>query len=121
MLSPAELAQLRIDVLETLVDTCRIERDAGTNLYGDHVPNWGTAIASAVCRFDPDTLRRDQETVAGREAGVARYIVSLEHDTDVRDGDRLIYNGGTFEIIQLHIKHSLNAFRRLRVSEIMGE
>lgn len=121
MLSAGELEQLRSDILETLTDTCRIERPTYTNSYGDSVETWGTAVASAVCRFDPDTLRRDQEMIGEREAGVARYIVTLEYDADVQDGDRLIYDGGTYQIIQLSISHSLRAVRRLRVSEIQGE
>lgn len=121
LLSTSELAALRADILDLLPDTCRIERPTYVNVAGDVTETWGTATASVECRFDPDRLRREQETVAEREAGVARYIVTLPYDADVQDGDRLYFDGEYYQIFQLHNQHSMNGSVRCRVTRVEGE
>jgi hypothetical protein len=120
MLSAAELAQLRSDIADLLPDTCRIERMTIVNTGGYAEETWGTAVVSAPCRFDPDSRRSDVETVADRDAGISRYIVSMLYNADLRDGDRLVYNGGTYELTELHTEHSLNGAVRARVSRVEG-
>lgn len=120
LLSPAELAQLRADIADLLPDTCRIERMTATNTGGYVTEAWGTAIASTTCRIDPDTRRTDSETVADREAGISRYIATFRYDTDLRDGDRIIYSGSTYQVTELHTEHSMNGSVRARVSKIEG-
>lgn len=122
MLTNRELRQLRSDVLETLVDTCRIERAVSPNVNGYTDPTWGTAVVSALCRLDPDTTRRDFETVADREAGVSRYVLTLQYDEDIQDGDRiyLTSDGKYYSLLELHEAHSDRIVRRGRVSQIRG-
>lgn len=120
MLTTKELAQLRTEALDLLPDTCRIERATVANTYGATAETWGTAVASAACRFDPDQSRKEENVVSDREAMVTRYQLTLPYNTDIRDGDRIVYNGGTYQIIELHEQHSLNMFRRARVGQIRG-
>lgn len=121
MFSAKELADLRNDLLDLMPDTCRIERPAYVNTDGYAEESWGTAVASVKCRFDPDTTRKDVETVADREAHLARYIVTLPYNADIQDGDRLAFSGKTYEVLQIHETHSNHASRRLRVSIIRGD
>lgn len=122
LLSASELAQLRTDLADLLPDTCQVQRMIISKNGPYDVETWGTAIVSTACRFDPDTGRRgDTEIVADREAGIARYIVTMAYDVDLRDGDRIIYSGGTYEITLLHTEHSLNGSVRARASMISGD
>lgn len=121
MLTATELAQLRQDVLETLPDTCRIERATITNTNGNVSETWGTAVASAVCRLDPDNRRQEDAVLADRESGVARYLLSLAYDTDIRDGDRVVVNGRTYQASQIHENHTMRAVRRVRLTAVRTE
>lgn len=120
LLSASELAALRADIADLLPDTCRIERMTAANTGGYVTETWGTAIASAACRIDPDQRRSENSVVGDREAGISRYIATFEHDTDLRDGDRIVYSGGMYEVIELHSQHSMNGSVRARVSRIEG-
>lgn len=118
MLTANELAQLRSDVAELLPDSCRIERFTITNSNGYAEENWATAVASAPCRFDPDTRRTDTDVIADEEARIIRYIVTLGYNENVLNSDRLVFNSGTYEIMQLHDVHTNRLVRRAHVSLI---
>lgn len=118
LLSDRELADLRNDINDLLPDTCRIERMTATNTNGYAEESWGTAVASVACRFDPDTSRKETEVAGSQEAHLIRYIVTLPWNADVTDGDRLVYQNGTYEMLQLHDVHSAHASKRVKVSMI---
>lgn len=120
LLTDAEIAQLRSDIGDLLPDTCQVQRSGIVNVDGFPEETWGTAIVSTACRYDPDTSPMP-DAVAGREAGIARYIVTMGYDVDLRDGDRIVYSGGTYEITALHTEHSLNGSVRAKVSMIQGD
>lgn len=121
MLTAKELATLRdVDAPDLLPDTCRIERPTHTNSYGVITASWGTAVASTACRLDPDKSRKEEMVISDRESMISRYQLTLPYNVDVRDGDRIVHNGVVYEIIELHENHSLNMFRRARVSQIRG-
>ncbi len=120
MLTANELAQLRRDAVELLPDTCRIEYPITAKVNGYIEETWGTAVVSALCRFDPDKSRKEEFVIGEREAMVTRYQVTLEWDTTIADGYRLIYAGGTYQVIELHDDHSLRMVRRCRVAQIRG-
>lgn len=120
-LTSAELEQIRLDIDEFFTDTCRIERPTVTNTGGYTSKAWGTAVASAKCRFDPDNSNRDVQVIGEREADIAPYVVSLEYNVDIQDGDRLVYNGGTYHITSLAEAHSARFTTRVRCALIRGE
>ena len=123
MLTSRELSQLRNDVLETLPDTCRIERPTVVQSHGYTSNTWGTAVASTSCRIDPDTSRQDVEVVAGREGSISRYILTLIWNVDVQEGDRIVMltDNKNYQLTELHEAHSDRIVRRARVSQIRGE
>jgi hypothetical protein len=120
-LTAAELTQIRLDIAEFFTDTCRVERPTVTNTNGYTSKAWGTAVTSALCRFDPDNSNRDVQVIGDREADISQYLVSLEYDVDIRDGDRLVYDGGTYHITSLAEAHSAQFTTRVRCSLIRGE
>lgn len=121
MLTDRELTQLRADVVETLVSTCRIERPT-TSVDGAGIPgeSWGTAVASASCRIDPEKRREASGVVAGREAARSYFVGTFEWDADIAEGDHVIFEGDTLELLELHDTHSDRAVKRARLARIQG-
>jgi len=120
VLTSRELAQARSDVLTTLTDTCTIQR-AGevTDSYGHTAKTWATATSGAPCRFDPFERRQDSSgQVAMQEQGRAWYRLTLAWDADLRDGDRVVYGGDIYEVLQLHDDHSARIVRRAALAKV---
>lgn len=120
MLTSRELAQARADVLTTLTDTCAIQRASeGTDSYGHTAKTWATATGGALCRFDP-LMRHDNsgQKIAVQEQGRAWYQLTLMWDADLRDGDRVVYGGDTYEVLQLHDDHSARIVRRAMLVKV---
>ncbi len=113
ILSDAELAALRADIVGLLPDTCRIERPTYTNNKGKVVETWGTAVASANCRIDPSSQRQSNDAAVGnQESCAARWQLTLEWNADIQDGDRIVFNSKIYQVEQLHEDHSMRAVRR---------
>lgn len=119
MLTSRELAQARNDALETLTDTCVIERPAEiTDAYGHTAKTWATAASGAACRLDPFQRTDPTGQIAMQEIGRAWYRLTLAWDADLRDGDRIVHNGDTYEVTQLHDDHSARVVRRAIVAKV---
>lgn len=119
MLTSLELTQARSDVLVTLTDTCTIQRATeATDTYGHTAKTWATAVSGALCRFDPFARQDSAGQVAMQEQGRAWYRLTLAWDTDLRDGDRVVYDGDTYEVLQLHDDHSARIVRRAAVAKV---
>lgn len=115
-LTSNELAQLRDDIEALMPDTCHIMRRTQTNDKGHTSDSLGTAAASVACRVDPLKRAQDAGLVADQEKGVTYWQVTVPYDTDVRDGDEIVYSSDTYRFIQLHDDHSARACRRIVVA-----
>lgn len=123
MLSAQELADLRADVLVTLVDSCTILRAAlaAPDAYGDVVPTAGTAATGIACRLDPLTERNDTSgLIAGREANRAYFTLTLAWDATIADGDQVLIGGQTLDVLQLFGSHSDRAVTRAVLAKRAG-
>lgn len=124
MLTAAELAAAREDVLETLVSTCVIERwDAGTagTAYGMVEQEW-SAVGTVSCRVDPYTTQIDRSgQTAGRESMASYHIASFEWDEDIQPGDRVVFEGSTLEVETLWKDHSDRVLRRAILVQVEGD
>jgi len=121
MLSSRELREARSDVLETLTDTCEIQRATeSVSSAGIVSQTWAAIKDEALCRIDPETRRDNQGVIAGREASRARFQATFEWDEDIIEGDRVIYEGETLELIELHGIHSARIVTRAVLAKIEG-
>ncbi len=112
MLTDGELADLRADVLALLPVTVTISRASeSTNDYGEAVKTWATS-STVAGRVDPLGQRERERVVADQEKGLSYYQITVAYDADLRDGDRVIAEGVTYEVKTLHANHSLRATRR---------
>lgn len=121
MLSSRELTEARADVLETLTDTCEIQRATeAVSSAGDVSQTWATVNDAALCRIDPETRRDNDGVIAGREATRARFQATFEWDEDIREGDRVVFGSDTLELIELHSIHSARIVTRAVLAKIEG-
>ena len=120
-LTAKELTQLRADAVDLLPDTCEIKRPTSTNTDGYTAPTWATVNASANCRLDPENSQDNTDVLADREGAISRYILTLEWNEDIQDGDIVVIDDTTYQVTQIHEAHSKRMVRRVRVSQIRGE
>jgi SPP1 family predicted phage head-tail adaptor len=119
VLTSLELTQARSDVLVTLTDTCTIQRATeATDDYGHTTKTWATAVSGVACRFDPFARQDSTGQVAMQEQGRSWYRLTLAWNTDLRDGDRVVYDSDTYEVLQLHDDHSARIVRRAAVAKV---
>ncbi len=120
LLTERELAQVRADILETLPDTCQIQRVTTTT---DAHGNWGEAwstVDTVACRLDPFFRMASPNPVAAQEKMRNSYRLTVAWDADLRDGDRVLVDGDVYELVELHDDHSLRAVRWGMVTKLQG-
>ena len=114
MMTDAELAQLRSDILETLDTTVVIHRvtrgTADTYGYGGSA-TWA-AVGTAAARVDPIRNSTGNEIAGAKEAATDFRQLTVAYATDIAQGDRVVYGSRTYEIRTLSDDHSLRAVRR---------
>lgn len=122
MITARELDQARLDVAETLVSTCRIERASGSvTSAGIARQTWGTAVGTALCRIDPYNRGRDSRgVVAVRESSKAWFQATFEWDVDLVEGDRVVFGSDTLELVELQGVHSDRIVTRAVLAKIEG-
>ena len=113
MLSANELADLRATMLDLLPSTCDIQyATVTTNDYGNTSETWANAATAVACRIDPYSRQDNSGLSSLREANTLYFQITLPYNANIQNGDRIIYSGGTVEVLQLHKVHSQNAVIR---------
>lgn len=121
LLTSDELAQLRTDLAALLPDTCIILSSTYTpDGVGGQTQTWGTAAASAACRVDPYQRQDSAGIVAEREAARTWYRLTVEYNAALAYDCRVVFDGDTYEVVQLYDDHSLRAVRRATIAKIEG-
>lgn len=95
------LAMMRSAGAGFLTDSCIIERKSQTSEDGYLKPVWSVVAAAAPCRLLPDTRQDSKGEVEDREAGRVYYKLSLAHNADLADGDRVKIGGLIYEVLQI--------------------
>lgn len=120
VISDAQLAQWRVEVKQRLPDVAVIQAVARES---DGAGGWAevwTAVAGGTVagRIDPltTTNARDQQ-IAGREALVITYRMTMEWDAPIAQDRRVVINNKTYEVISLDDEHSWRVSRRAIVTE----
>jgi hypothetical protein len=121
LLSTAELAEMRATQLEALPDTATIlRRSLTSDGRGGQAESYSEA-GSAACRISfeggnkpimPDSVD------GGRPAPQERFIVTLPHDADVLETDRLTIGDDTFEIVTSLAARSWQTAKRMLVKRV---
>jgi head-tail adaptor len=119
LLTDDELADLRSDILDTLPDTCTIQRSTNTaDSYGFADDSWANSSTGVRCRLDPDHRRNSENTAGEKESTRVFRILTVQYDADLRAGDRVVVGSNTYEVVELDDDHSLRAVRRARVARL---
>lgn len=119
LLTDAELTALRLDMGGLLVQSVAIQRASETvNSAGDAVPTWSTS-STVDGRVDPMKSGSAQARymIGDQEKGKAMYQLTVAHDADLRDGDRVVVDGATYQVLQMHSGNALAAVKRALVSK----
>lgn len=102
-LTSGELADIRTDFEAQILDsTCTILRPSRTaDGAGGFTETEGTVAADVACRIG----RARQRGAAGESAMQTvypdGYILDVEHDQDVQEGDRIVSNSTTYEVVHV--------------------
>lgn len=118
LLSDAQLAQMRADVLRMLPGTAIIQAKTVTSDGGGATDETWTAVSSGTvaCRIDP--LPRDAQIAAlGLAEGMkVNYLLTLPYDAPIDIGNRVSIGGDAYEIRYLSDEHSWNVSVRAYAS-----
>ena len=98
LLSAADLAFVRNEVVSSFPSTCVIERNQPANdSYGTQTENWAT-LATVPCDIQPTFMQGEGVTAA--EIGVvSKYVIQIAYDHDITAKDR-IREGSTYYQIE---------------------
>lgn len=119
MLTSAEVTQARADVAETLVSSVAIQR-ATTTIIDEGYPAESWATQSTV-NGRIDNLTRSQgmgALIAEQEKGRVFYQLTVTHDADLRDGDRVVVDSVTYQIVTVNLQQDLRIVRRAVVVKV---
>ncbi len=112
MLTAAELAQARADVLETLVSVVVIQR-LTTTIDDSGLPSeaWNT-IDTVMGRIDNIARMSGGEMIVESEKGKTYYQLTIEWDAEIQDGDQISIGGLVYELKQIHEAQDLRIVKR---------
>lgn len=114
MLTDAELAQLRSDVLDLLPGSVVVQRrSSGTaDAYGYGGSVSYAAVGTVAARVDPLSTSANREVIGARDTDTEFRQLTVPYGADIAAGDRVVFDGRTYEIRTLSDDHSLRAVRR---------
>lgn len=92
---------MRAEATAALPDTAAVWRlSASSDGRGGWVQAYALSASAVPCRLAATAGRNDAEQVIANRLGTnAPYVVTLAHDVDVRQTDRLVINGLTLEVV----------------------
>ncbi len=116
-LGTADLTWMRELIDTTLPDTCAIVRGTATfDSEGGNKTTWGTVAGTVYCRMDMRSGK--EETTAGAIQPYSTYVLSLTHDQSILTKDRIIFNGGTFNVISVNASQSWIGVKRAVLEKV---
>jgi hypothetical protein len=109
-MTPAMMTALRAcaqdHVLDTLTDTCTIQRRGKvSDGKGGFTITYTTLASGVACYVAPQSAMRTGEmVVAGKITSLTDYVVSFVTGQDVVDTDRIIWNGLMLEVVGTRLR-----------------
>lgn len=99
MISDAELAILRTDGEQAMPDTATILRLTAASTAGGHSETYAQ-VGTTQCRLTASVLSGGTEQMgAGQLVATMAYTMTVPPGTDIRDSDRIVCQGTTFEVL----------------------
>jgi hypothetical protein len=120
MVSAAQMAQMRADQDGALPDTCSVSRPtSGRNSIGEGTTIWTVQGTALPCRVRAAQLQPSRLPVGEQQAIVTSWVVSLEWDQSLLEGDRVTLSGGqVFEITDTTAEESWLTAKRGQATRI---
>jgi head-tail adaptor len=113
-----ELDELRDEVLGLLPDVMTVQRTTATTDDAGYPIERVLEVATLVpCRIDPIKAAAEL-VVAERESMRTEYRLSCQHGTDLQNGDRVVVEAGTFEVLSVDKALSSGLVLRATVVEV---
>lgn len=102
-LTSGELAAIRSDFRTQILDsTCTILRPATSpDGAGGLTSADGTVASDVACRIGRAQTRGGAGESAGQLAYPDAYILDVAHDQDLAEGDRIVANSTTYEVVHV--------------------
>src|SRR5436853_652197 len=99
MITDAELAALRTENLQAMPDAATILRQTAASTAGGHSETYAQ-IGTSPCRLTASVLSGGTEQMgAGQLVATMAYTMTVPAGTDIRDSDRIVCQGTTFEVL----------------------
>lgn len=109
MLTTRDLSRARSDIAEVMFETAYILRPTAGSAYIDAAGHYSESMGTAgttTARLDPLKLTTQNPFYAAQEAGKALFQLTMPYDTTLYVSDRVVTNGVTVEVLQVHRQHS---------------
>lgn len=99
LLTTAQLASCCATLERSLPGTAVITRRTWVSDGGGGNTAGYSAVGTAACRVSPSGQQPTEGELAAQIQGRAPYTITLPHDTDVQNGDRITADSRTFEVL----------------------
>ena len=117
LLDSYTVSQIRADQIDALPDTCTILAPTTTTRATGHpLDTWGTAAGSVACRMRPEGVPSERLT-AEQIAAPQTYVLSMAYDGTLSPAYRVVYGGGTYEVVGVIDSGSWDTVTRARVTK----
>jgi hypothetical protein len=118
--SSSELDAMRTAAEDMLLpDTCTITRaTTANNAIGEAIASYATVTASAECRLSRAGLRPYMRAIGEQMQTDADWALSLHHDQDVAEQDRVTVGANTYTVVKVWTDQSFNILTRCDLKEV---
>jgi hypothetical protein len=119
-LTAADLAAMRTQMTAMLPDTCTLLSGTLTSDgMGGGTMVWGTASAGVACKLARVVnVRNSGAVIGGQIQYESGWTLHVPYNQAIAPGQRVVVNGGTFEIESVHDIHSWNMLRNALMRQL---
>ena len=121
VLSLSDLDYARTTARLGLPDLVAIQRvNLVDDTAGGHTETWQTIYADVPARIAERSgiIPGQEVAVAGREAVVSGWVLTLLYDQDIQEKDRVVFDNDVYEVVFVNAGRSFDTARRCRLSRI---
>lgn len=120
-LTTTQLERFRANVAQLLPQTAVIQSVAnGSDGAGGWSETWTAVTGGTVnCRLDPLKRSADEVDVIGeKETMRVMYQCTVPYDAPIVEGNRLVVDGKTYQVVALAIDHAWKVSKRVLIGEL---